>query len=197
MSHPSNLSVAELLSSYQETSLSPVAVAQATLEKAEVLAFLHAFVRPLERERILAEAKESEARWHAGKPKGRLDGVPIRSKMLSWPAAGRLLAGSTLVDPKQAWAEDAGGRATARSSAIILGKTTTPEFGWKGVTDSPLTGATRNPWGSDDYAGRLQWGRRGGGRLRHWPCRDRDDAAGSVRLPGSFCGLVALKATRG
>ena len=88
------------------------------------------------------------------------------------------LAGSKLVDPNQAWAEDAPAVARLREEgAIILGKTTTPEFGWKGVTDSPLTGISRNPWDSGTHAGGLErrLGRcRGGGdwsRRRRNGCR--------------------------
>jgi Amidase len=62
--------------------------------------------------------------------------------------------GSTLVDPNQPWDEDAPAVARLREEGtIILGKTTTPEFGWKGVTDSPLTGITRNPWNPERTPG--------------------------------------------
>src|SRR6516164_7871000 len=76
-----------------------------------------------------------------------LDGVPVALKdtvlTKGWP---RLL-GSRTIDPKQAWEEDSPATARLRrEGAVFFGKTTTPEFGWKGVTDSPLTGVTRNPW---------------------------------------------------
>ena len=95
----------------------------------------------------MAAARASEERWTKGRPQGRVDGVPATVKDLlitkGWPT----LRGSKAVDPKQAWEEDAPTVARLREEgAVLLGKTTTPEFGWKGVTDSPLTGITRNPW---------------------------------------------------
>src|SRR6516225_9205805 len=92
-------------------------------------------------------ARASEARWQKGEPQGLLDGVPVALKdtvlTKGWP---RLL-GSRTIDPKQAWEEDSPATARLRcAGAVFFGKTTTPEFGWKGVTDSPLTGVTRNPW---------------------------------------------------
>jgi Asp-tRNA(Asn)/Glu-tRNA(Gln) amidotransferase A subunit family amidase len=111
-------------------------------------------VNPPDRERILAEARQSEARWRNNSAVGKLDGVPITVKDTILTKRLPTLAGSTLVDPGQQWDEDA--PAVARlceERAIILGKTTTPEFGWKGVTDSPLTGITRNPWNPERTPG--------------------------------------------
>lgn len=198
MTNPASLTVTDIVSAYRDRSLSPVEVAKATLEKAEQFASLNAFVRPLETSRILAEANESEARWRTGAPKGRLDGVPISVKdailAKGWPT----LAGSTLVDPNQKWAEDAPAVARLREeNAIILGKTTSPEFGWKGVTDSPLTGITRNPWNSEMTPGGSSGGSAAAVAAGIGLAAVGTDAAGSVRVPGSFCGLVALKATRG
>src|SRR5262249_14616748 len=98
-------------------------------------------------ETALAMAHASEARWQKGEPQGLLDGMPVALKdtvlTKGWP---RLL-GSRTIDPKQAWEEDSPATARLRGEgAVFFGKTTTPEFGWKGVTDSPLTGVTRNPW---------------------------------------------------
>ena len=115
---------------------------------------LRVFVRPPETERILAEAKQSEARWRSKASLGRLDGIPITVKDAIWAKSWPTLAGSKLVDPTQPSAEDAPAVARLREAgAINLGKTTTPEFGWKGVTDSPLTGISRNPWNSDRTPG--------------------------------------------
>src|ERR687897_464850 len=92
-------------------------------------------------------ARASERRWRKGEPLGPLDGIPgsIKDIILTkgWPT----LRGSKTVDPDQPWNEDAPATARLREAGVVLlGKTTTPEFGWKGVTDSPLTGITRNPW---------------------------------------------------
>ena len=99
-----------------------------------------------DRERTLAEARASEARWQAGAPLSPLDGVPISIKDLiltkGWPTR----RGSRTIDPAQAWTDDAPSVARCREAGlVIIGKTTTPEFGIKGTTDNTLTGITRNP----------------------------------------------------
>ena len=95
----------------------------------------------------LTSARESESRWHSGNPLGPADGVPTTVKDLILTKGWPTLRGSRAIDPKQPWDEDAPPVARLREQgAIFLGKTTTPEFGWKGVTDSPLTGVTLNPW---------------------------------------------------
>ena len=78
---------------------------------------------------------------------GHLDGVAATIKDLMLLRGFPTLRGSRLVDPNQDWSEDAPATARLREAgAVILGKTTTPEFGWKALGDSPLTGITRNPW---------------------------------------------------
>jgi len=83
------------------------------------------------------------------------------------------------------------------AGAILLGKTTSPEFGWKGVTDSPLTGISRSPWNVAMTPGGSSGGSAAAvaGGMAH--CAIGTDAGGSVRIPASFCGLFGLKATRG
>src|SRR5207237_2362743 len=99
----------------------------------------------LDSDRALDDAKASEARWTAGQPKGLLDGVPVSIKDIILTKGWPTLRGSKTVDPKGLWNDDAPATARLREhGAVLLGKTTTPEFGWKGVTDSPLTGITRN-----------------------------------------------------
>src|SRR5437867_1122342 len=93
------------------------------------------------------QAEDSERRWMEGAPLSPLDGVPVAIKDLlltkGWPTR----RGTLTVDPKGPWTEDAPTVARLREAgAVFIGKTTTPEFGWKGSTDSPLTGLTRNPW---------------------------------------------------
>ena len=194
----SALSAVDLGKMYEDGSLSPVDVARASLEKAESHARLNVFVRPPDAERILGEARQSEARWRNKAPLGKLDGVPVTVKdailAKGWPT----LAGSKLVDPNQAWTEDAPAVARLREEgAIILGKTTTPELGWKGVTDSPLTGISRNPWNSQRTPGGSSGGSAAAVAAGIGHAAIGTDAAGSVRIPGSFCGVVALKASRG
>src|SRR6185312_7806939 len=91
-------------------------------------------------------AKESEARWREGRPLSPLDGVPTSIKdttnVKSWPTR----YGSHATDETPA-GEDASVTGRLRAAGMaILGKSTTPEFGWKALTDSPLQGTTRSPW---------------------------------------------------
>jgi aspartyl-tRNA(Asn)/glutamyl-tRNA(Gln) amidotransferase subunit A len=80
---------------------------------------------------------------------------------------------------------------------VFFGKTTTPEFGWKGVTDSPLTGTTRNPWNLARSPGGSSGGSAAALAAGVCPLAIGTDAGGSIRIPASFCGLVGLKPTFG
>src|SRR2546423_7724383 len=140
------LTATELLEGYRKHDLSPVEVTRAVLERIEKLnPVVNAF--NLVSEHALQDAKASEERWMAGQPKGLLDGVPASIKDIILTKGWPTLRGSKTVDAKGPWNDDAPATARLREhGAVLLGKTTTPEFGWKGVTDSPLTGVTRNPW---------------------------------------------------
>ena len=135
------LSATELLGLYRAKRASPVEAAQACLSRIEALnARLNAFC-VVDADRALRAARESEARWMRGTPVGLLDGVPVSIKDLLLTTGWPTLRGSRTVDADQAWDQDAPAVARLREHrAILLGKTTTPEFGWKAVTDSALTG---------------------------------------------------------
>lgn len=195
-------SATALLEAYAEKSLSPVEVAEYLLGRIEVLddrtnAFCH-----LDQARTLAQAQESEARWMAGEPQGLLDGVPVTVKDLllveGWPT----LRGSATLDP--AGPAGAGWRETApcvdrlrEHGAVLLGKTTTPEFGWKAVTDSPLTGITRNPWNLDTSPGGSSGGASAALAAGMGPLGLGTDAGGSIRIPAGLTGVFGLKPTYG
>jgi aspartyl-tRNA(Asn)/glutamyl-tRNA(Gln) amidotransferase subunit A len=193
------LGVAELLSAYRSGSLSPVeAVDQAYARLQRIEPKINAFCVVAEREDVLRRARESEARWRAGAPHGELDGVPLTVKdailAKGWPT----LRGSRTIPAQQAWSEDAPAVARLRENgALILGKTTTPEFGWKGVTDSPLSGVTRNPWNLALTPGGSSGGSAAALAAGIGHAAIGTDAGGSVRIPGAFCGLVAFKASAG
>ena len=87
----------------------------------------------------MAAARASEARWQKGAPQGLLDGVPLAIKDTQLTRGWPRLVGSKTIDPNQSWHEDAPATARLRAqNAVFFGKTTTPEFGWKPTTDSPL-----------------------------------------------------------
>ena len=139
-------------------------------------------------------ARASGARWAKGRPRGLLDGVPVAIKDVTetrgWPTRN----GSLAVDPRGPWEEDAVVTERFRAhGAVLLGKTATPEFAWKGHTRSALAGVTRNPWN-------LAWtpcGSSGGSGAAvaagMAAIATGTDSGGSIRGPASFCRVVGLK----
>ena len=148
------MSAIQLLAAYGDGSLSPVEATEAALGRInQCNEAFNAFCL-VDEEGALAAAKQSEERWRKNAPQGRVDGVSASVKDLvlakDWPTQ----RGSRTSDRSQLSPEDAPAVERLREhGAIILGKTTTPEFGWKGVTDSPLTGITRNPWNREHTPG--------------------------------------------
>jgi aspartyl-tRNA(Asn)/glutamyl-tRNA(Gln) amidotransferase subunit A len=192
-----NLSAADLVEAFRKRTLSPVDVTAAVLKRIETLnPVFNAFC--LVSDKALDEAKASEARWSAGQPKGLLDGVPVSIKDIILTRGWPTLRGSKTVDPKGPWNDDAPATARLREhGAVILGKTTTPEFGWKGVTDSPLTGITRNPWNKAKTPGGSSGGAAAAVASGMGPLAVGTDGGGSIRIPCSFTGLFGIKASFG
>ena len=188
-------SATELVRSYRAKQLSPLEVTQAVLARIrELNPKLNAYCI-VDEDGALAAARAAEARWAQGAPLGALDGVPVSIKdlilMRGWPT----LRGSKTVDPAGPWLEDAPATARLREAgAVLLGKTCTPEFGWKGVTDSALTGITRNPWNTERTPG----GSSGGASVQvaagMGTLAVGTDGGGSIRIPCSFTGLSGIKA---
>ena len=193
-----SLSAAELLERYRSKQLSPVEVTRAALDRiARLQPIYNAFVTIGEREALQA-ARDSETRWMRGAPAGLVDGLPTTVKDLllvkGWPT----LRGSRTVDPNQPWDEDSAAVARMREQgAVFLGKTTTPEFGWKGVTDSPLTGLTVNPWDVTKTPGGSSGGAAVAAACGMGVLHIATDGGGSIRIPAGFCGLFGFKPTFG
>jgi aspartyl-tRNA(Asn)/glutamyl-tRNA(Gln) amidotransferase subunit A len=192
------LSATELLSLYRKKALSPVEVTRAVLDRIEKLnPLLNAFCF-LDPAAAMKAAKESEKRWLKKEPKGLLDGVPASIKDLLLTKGWPTLRGSKTVDPKGPWNDDAPVVARMREhGAVILGKTTTPEFGWKGVTDGPLTGITRNPWNPKMTPGGSSGGSAAAVSAGLGPLAIGTDGGGSIRIPCGFTGLFGLKPSFG
>ncbi len=122
--------------------------------------------------------------------------VSIKDLVLTkgWPT----LRGSHTVDPNQAWDVDAPATARLREAgAVLIGKTTTPEFGCKGETNSPKSGVTRNPWDLSKTPGGSSGGAAAAVAAGCGPLAVGTDGAGSVRIPAAFCGNVGLKPSFG
>jgi aspartyl-tRNA(Asn)/glutamyl-tRNA(Gln) amidotransferase subunit A len=195
---PHEMTAEELSRAFHDGDLSPVEVTEACLARIEVLdSQINAFCL-IDAEVSRAQAEVSEKRWAEGDPLSPLDGVPVAIKDLlvtnGWPTR----RGSLTVDPKGSWNEDAPTVARLREAgAVLIGKTTTPEFGWKGSTDSPLTGITRNPWDKDKTPGGSSGGSSAALAARFCPLALGTDGGGSIRIPASFSGCYGLKPSFG
>jgi aspartyl-tRNA(Asn)/glutamyl-tRNA(Gln) amidotransferase subunit A len=202
MSAPSDnlalLSAVELIEGYGAGRFSPVDALDAILVQLDRLEpELNAFCL-VDREGAHAQAKASATRWKSGQAQGLLDGVPVSVKDIILTAGWPTLRGSHVVNPDQPWTED--GPAVARlreHGAVLFGKTTTPEFAFKGVTDSPLTGITRNPWNTALTPGGSSGGSSASVAAGISPLALATDAGGSVRIPASFAGVFGHKPSGG
>ena len=188
----------ELIALYRAKRLSPVEATQAALDRiAAHNERLNAFCL-VNDEGAMVAARASEARWQRGEPKGLVDGVPVSIKDLVLTRYWPTLRGSKTIDAGQAWDEDAPCVARlGEHGAVVLGKTTTCEFGWKGVTDSPLSGITRNPWNLERTPGGSSGGSAAAVAAGMGPLAIGTDGGGSVRIPSGFTGLAGLKPTYG
>ncbi|MGH3313927.1 MAG: amidase [Streptomyces sp.] len=198
MSDLSSLTATQLVAGYAAGDFSPVEVTRATLEQAErVQPHVNAFVR-IDHDEAMAQAGDSAERWRRGEPLGLTDGVPTTVKDILLLRGKPTLRGSWSSSTDGPWEEDAPSVARLREhGAVFLGKTTTPEFGWKGVTDSPRHGVTRNPYDPSRTAGGSSGGGTAAVALGAGPLSLGTDAGGSVRIPAAFCGIFALKPTYG
>ena len=177
--------------------VSPVAVVDAVLQRIEALQpKVNAFITVTADEAREA-ARRAEAAVMAGEPLGPLHGVPFSVKDLLFTRGVRTTMGS-LIFADQVPGEDAVPvRRLREAGAILVGKTTTPEFGHKPLTDSPLFGATRNPWDLSRSAGGSSGGAAAAVATGQAPLALGTDGGGSIRLPASCCGIVGLKPTLG
>lgn len=195
---PTEMTAVELVAAYGAKELSPVEATEAVLARIdEVDGEINAMCL-VDRESALAQARASEARWQAGAPQGLLDGVPTSMKDIFLTKGWPTLRGSKSIDPDQAWDVDAPVTARLREDGMVfVGKNTTPEIAWKGVTDSPLTGVTRNPLDTRMTAGGSSGGAAAIVAAGMGPVAVGTDAGGSIRIPASFCGIVGFKPTHG
>lgn len=196
------LTASELLDLYRRGEASPVEAMQQVLDRVErVDPIINAFIL-VDAEAGLAAARASEARWAAhradGSPVGAVEGVPTSIKDILWTKGWPTLRGSRAIEPDQPWEEDAPSVARLREAgAAIFGKTTTPEFGCKAETNSPLTGISRNPWDPSRTPGGSSGGTAAAVAAGLGALSMGTDGAGSVRIPAAFCGNVGMKASFG
>jgi len=190
-------SASELGRAFARGTLSPVELVEQILQRAERLQPHLNFLVLIDRDGALAAARAAEMRWRKREPLSPLDGVPTSIKdtttVKGWPT--RL--GSHATDETAA-VEDAPVVARLRAAGMaIIGKSTTPEFGWKALTDSPLQGITRNPWNLGHTPGGSSGGASSMTAAGVGPFNHGNDGGGSIRIPAAHTGLVGLKPSYG
>ena len=177
--------------------LSPVELATAVLDRAAALEpRVNAFAQ-LDAEGALAQARQAEQAVAAGGPLGPLHGVTVTIKDLVSVAGLTLQRGSRIHEGEMGGEDAPLVTRLRRAGAIVLGKTTTSEFGWSGVSRSPLTGITHNPWQHGMNAGASSAGAGAACAAGYGPLHQGSDGAGSIRMPAHFCGIYGLKPSFG
>lgn len=177
--------------------LSPVELVSCVISRIEALEpRLNAFAT-FAPEQAMEAARAAEAVLARGEPVGPLHGVPVTIKDLADTADMPTQKGSFIHEGEVPACDTPLVTRLRAAGAISLGKTTTSEFGWKGVSESPLTGITHNPWGSGLNAGASSAGAGVGAAAGYGPLHHGSDGAGSIRMPAHFCGVFGIKPTFG
>jgi aspartyl-tRNA(Asn)/glutamyl-tRNA(Gln) amidotransferase subunit A len=187
----------EIAEALRTKTLSPVELMQATLERIDAThEKLNAFVSLREREALLADAKEAEARIARGEARA-IEGVPLGVKDLEDVAGLVTSMGSVPFKDNLAVRDSVQVERLRAAGAIVVGKTNAPEFGYTAITKNLLFGASRNPWDLERSPGGSSGGTSAaiaGGVI---PIGTASDGGGSVRLPAAFVGAFGLKPSYG
>lgn len=187
------MSALELRDAIRNREVSPVEAVSAVLDRIEAVdPAVNAFVTVVG-EQALEAAQAAER--HVGD--GALDGVPITVKDLTSTAGVRTTFGSRQYAEHVPDQDTIGWARLKAAGAILIGKTTTPEFGLKGITESDLTGVTRNPWNLERTSGGSSGGAAASAAAGTGHLAWGSDGGGSIRVPAACCGVVGLKASVG
>ena len=187
----------ELVGAIRAKKLSSVEITSTVLERIAALEpKLNGFAH-LAAEEAMAAAASADSALAKGDALGPLHGIPVTIKDLEPVRGMPFERGTYLFRGDVAPADNVVVARLRDAGAIILGKTTTPEFGWKGVSHSPVTGVTHNPWKLGLNAGASSSGAGVGAAAGYGPLHQGSDGAGSIRMPAHFCGVYGLKPTYG
>jgi aspartyl-tRNA(Asn)/glutamyl-tRNA(Gln) amidotransferase subunit A len=197
MTDPADFSAVDLIAAYRGKALSPVEAVEAVLRRIDAYEpKLHA-IYALDPEGARQAARRSEQRWARGEPAGTLDGVPITIKdnLATKGTPVPLGTAATVLTPAAA---DAPPAARVREAgAIILGKTTTPDYGMLSSSLSSFHPLTRNPWDLSRNPGGSSAGGAAAAAAGYGPLHLGTDIGGSIRLPAGWCGVAGLKPSFG
>ncbi|WP_432348981.1 amidase (plasmid) [Shinella yambaruensis] len=191
------MDVAALTAAFRSGALSPVEAVQAALDRAEAIQPRFNAFTFIDHAGALEAARAAEARWRAGSALSAIDGVPATLKDIVHVEGWTVRYGSRVTDAAP-MKQDAPAVAGLRAAgAVFIGQTTTPEFGWKAVTDSPAFGITRNPWNPDRTPGGSSGGAAVASATGAGVLHLGTDGGGSIRIPAAFTGTFGLKPTFG
>ena len=187
----------ELTRMIRDKVVSPVEVMRATIDRAEALnPRLNAICTPTF-DAAMKAAAEAEDAVMRGRPLGILHGVPTTIKDLALTRGVRTMAGSHIHGHRIPALDHLHVERLRAAGAISIGKTTVSEFGWSGVSNSPLTGITHNPWKHGMNAGASSAGAGVCAAAGIGPIHQGSDGAGSIRMPAGFCGIYGIKPSHG
>ena len=191
------LSAVELLAGYRAGTLSPVDVVRDVLAHAAAWEpHLHATYAWMP-QAALAQAAASQARWLKGEPLGALDGVPVTIKENIATEGVPMPLGSAATELVPALRDAPPAARLREAGAVILGKTTMPDYGMLSSGLSSFHPLTRNPWDLSKNPGGSSAGAAAAAAAGYGPLHLGTDIGGSVRLPAGWCGIFALKPSLG
>jgi aspartyl-tRNA(Asn)/glutamyl-tRNA(Gln) amidotransferase subunit A len=187
----------ELAALIRARKLSPVELTRVVLDRIERLnPIVNAFCT-ITPDVALAAAREAEQAVMRGELRGPLHGVPFSIKDLHYTKGIRTMSGSFVFEHRVPDVDPPVVRRLKEAGGVLLGKTSTPEFGWKGLGDCPVTGITRNPWNTGMTTGGSSAGAGAAAAAGLGPIHQGSDGAGSIRIPSGFCGIFGLKPSYG
>ena len=187
----------ELAAQIRQREVSPLEVTRAVLDRIHRLnPRLNAFCTHLDAE-ALACARQAEDQIMRGDPTGPLHGVPVSVKDNIYVSNTRTTFGSLLLKNQITTFDAPLIERLRKAGAILIGRTNSPEFGWKGVTDNRIFGITRNPWNLERTPGGSSGGGSAAVAAGLGPVGIGTDGGGSLRIPAAFCGLVGHKPSFG
>ena len=191
------LSASELAELIRGRRLSPVELMRSTLARIErAQPVLNAFITVCSEE-ALARARDAEAALTRGEVRGPLHGIPFSVKDLVNTKGVRTTYGSRIFENHIPSVDHITVARLKAAGAILVGKTTTPEFGQKGLTDAPLFGRTRNAWSADRTCGGSSGGAAVAVAAGLGPIAVATDGGGSTRIPAAANGVVGIKQSWG
>jgi aspartyl-tRNA(Asn)/glutamyl-tRNA(Gln) amidotransferase subunit A len=191
------MAATELAELIRNRSLSPVELMEQTIARAQALnPQLNAICTPTF-DAAMKQAREAENRLMRQDVLPPLHGIPTTIKDLALTRGVRTMAGSHVFAQRVPDVDHAHVERMRAAGMISIGKTTTSEFGWSGVSNSPLTGVTHNPWKHGMNAGASSAGAAVCAAAGIGPVHQGSDGAGSIRMPAAFCGVYGIKPSHG